>query len=88
LGAFFRLYRDEDYAGALAACTDALELHPGNPLILYNVACLENLLGNGEAALAALDEALAAWPDFKQTAAEDDDLASLRDDPRFQEVVS
>ena len=88
MGAFFRLYRDEDYAGALAACTDALELHPGNALILYNVACLENLLGNGEAALAALDEALAAWPDFKQTAAEDDDLASLRDDPRFQEVVS
>lgn len=87
MGAFFRLYRDEDYAGALAACTDALELHPGNALIFYNVACLENLLGNGEAALAALGEAIAAWPDFKQNAAEDDDLASLRDDLRFQKLV-
>jgi len=88
MGAFFRLYRAEDYAGALAACKDALELHPGNGLILYNVACLENLLGNGEAALAALDEALTAWPDFKQTAAEDDDLASLRGDARFQTLVA
>jgi mannose-6-phosphate isomerase-like protein (cupin superfamily) len=88
MGAFFRLYRDEDYAGALAACNQALELHPDNGLILYNVACLENLLGNGEAALAALGEALAAWPDFKQNAAEDDDLASLRDDARFKELVA
>jgi len=88
MGAFFRLYRAEDYAGALAACTAALAVHPGNALILYNVACLENLLGNGEAALAALDEAVNAYPGFKENAARDDDLASLRDDPRFKELVA
>jgi tetratricopeptide (TPR) repeat protein len=88
MGGFFRLYRDKDYAGALAACNEALELHPGNGLILYNVACLENLLGNGEAALAALAEAVAAYPAFKETAAADDDLASLRDDARFEALVA
>lgn len=88
MGTFFQLYRDEDYAGALAACTEALAVHPGNGLILYNIACLENLLGNGEAALEALAEALAAWPNFKRTAAADDDLASLRDDARFRQLVA
>ena len=88
MGDFFRLYRAEDYAGALAACNEALEVHPGNALILYNVACLESLLGNGEAALAALEGAVRAYPGFKENAAGDDDLASLRDDARFKELVA
>jgi tetratricopeptide (TPR) repeat protein len=87
MGAFFRLYRDGDYAGALAACNEALDLHPGNGLILYNIACLESLLGNGEAGLAALEEAVGAYPSFKENAATDDDLASLRDDARFQALL-
>jgi hypothetical protein len=88
MGAFFQLYRGHDYAAALEACNGALGLHPGNALILYNVACLENLLGHGEAALSALAEAVNAYPGFKDNAANDDDLASLRGDPRFKELVS
>jgi mannose-6-phosphate isomerase-like protein (cupin superfamily) len=88
MGAFFRLYRAEDYAGALAACNEALEVHPGNALILYNIACLESLLGNSEDALDALAGAVTAYPGFKDNAASDDDLASLRDDLRFKELVA
>ena len=87
MGDFFRLYRNEDYEGALAACREALELYPGNPLVLYNVACLEARLGHSQEALDALDESFSASSDFKEVAAGDDDLASLRDDPRFRALV-
>ena len=88
LGAFYRRYRSGDYEGALAACREALESHPGNPLILYNIACLESRLGRPEPAVTALAESIAAWPKFRELAADDDDLASLREDPRLQELWS
>ena len=88
IGAFYRLYREKDYDGALSACLEGLEVNPGNAMILYNVACLESLLGRPEEALEPLAEALAAWPDYKEQAAADDDLAPLRDDPRFQALVA
>ena len=88
LGAFYRRYRSGDYEGALAACREALESHPGNPLILYNIACLESRLGRPEPAVTALAESIAAWPKFRELAADDDDLAPLREDPRLQELWS
>ena len=84
----FWLYRNEDYEGALAACRDALEAHPGNALILYNIACLESRLGRPEEAFEPLGASLATAPVFKEVAAADDDLAPLRDDPRFQALVA
>jgi len=88
LAPFFWLYRNEDYEGALAACRDALEAHPGNALILYNIACLESRLGRPEEAFEPLGASLATAPVFKEVAAADDDLAPLRDDPRFQALVA
>jgi tetratricopeptide (TPR) repeat protein len=88
LGPFFRLYREGDYEGALAACRAALESHPGNAMILYNVACLEAALGRADEALAPLAESLAAWPAYRELAAEDADLALLRDDDRFRALVA
>ena len=88
LGSFFRDYRAGDYEGALRACRSALDLHPGNAMILYNIACLESLLGRPEAALTSLTEALTTAPDFKEQAVGDDDLTSLRDDPRFRALVA
>ena len=85
---FFDLYRAGEYADALDGCRAAVEKHPGNPLVLYNVGCVESLLGNQDAALAALAESLPAWPRFKELAAKDDDLIALREDPRFQALVA
>jgi mannose-6-phosphate isomerase-like protein (cupin superfamily) len=87
LGDFFELYNAKDYEGALAACHEALEKFPGNALILYDVACMESLLGRGEEALATLRTAIEAHPRFKDNAREDDDFASLREDPRFVELI-
>ena len=42
----------------------------------------------GEEALEPLAEALAAWPAYKELATNDEDFAPLRDDPRFEALVS
>jgi mannose-6-phosphate isomerase-like protein (cupin superfamily) len=85
---FFRLHGEKEYEGAMAVCEEALETYPGNAFILYNVACLENLLGRPDEAIATLTAALEKWPAYKDTARDDEDFASLRDDPRFTELIA
>ena len=84
---FLRLHGEKEYDGAMAVCQEALETYPGNAFILYNVACLENLLGRPDDALATLATAVEGWPAYKDLAREDDDFASLRKDPRFTKLV-
>jgi quercetin dioxygenase-like cupin family protein len=55
----------------------------------YNFACLEALTGDKEAALAHLERAAEIEPErVAKDAAEDEDFDSIRDDPRFSEVVT
>ena len=84
---FFQHYNEQDWEGALAACHVALEKFPGNALILYNIACMESMLGRGDQALETLRSSVEQWPRFKENAQGDDDFASLREDPRFLELV-
>jgi tetratricopeptide (TPR) repeat protein len=84
---FFERYNAQDYEGALAACHVALEKFPGNALILYNVACMQSMLGRSDEALDTLRTAVEGWPKFKENAQKDDDFASVREDPRFVELV-
>jgi mannose-6-phosphate isomerase-like protein (cupin superfamily) len=84
---FFEHYNAKDYEGALAACHVALEKFPGNALFLYNIACMQSMLGHGDEALDTLRTAIDGWPKFKENAQADDDFASLREDPRFLELV-
>jgi hypothetical protein len=84
---FWDAYRAKDYEAALASTRHALELYPGNAHLLYNVSCMEALLGNDDAALTALAESVAQWEPYKEQAHKDDDFASLREDPRFVELV-
>ena len=67
--------------------TDGLTVHPNSPTLHYNVACLEAVEGRTGAALAALRNAIAVRPDVANWARDDNDLASLRDDPEFQALV-
>ena len=84
---FFERYNTQDYEGALAACHVALEKFPGNALILYNIACMQSMLGRSDEALDTLSTAVGGWPKFKENAQKDDDFASLREDLRFVELV-
>jgi quercetin dioxygenase-like cupin family protein len=85
---FFDRYNEKDYAGALEALKPALEVYPGNALLLFNVACMSSLLGDRETALTALAESVSEWEPYKELARNDDDFASLRDDPKFVELIS
>jgi tetratricopeptide (TPR) repeat protein len=53
----------------------------------YNLACAEALLGKADSALEHLRAAVQARPSFAEHARADADLAELRDDPRFHQIV-
>jgi TolB-like protein/Flp pilus assembly protein TadD len=71
--------RDE----AIAEGSAALELAPGDSLMLYNCACLYAQLGEKQRAIATLRDAIAAGVTNFQWMVRDPDLASLYDDPEF-----
>jgi Tetratricopeptide repeat len=62
---------------------EALERHPGNPNVLYNLACFESLAGHREEALGHLADAVEADPRTREWAQTDSDFDAIRDDPRF-----
>jgi tetratricopeptide (TPR) repeat protein len=55
---------------------------------LYNLAGVRATQGRLDEAIELLREALPMRPDMKSVAPTDQDLAPLRDDPRFKEIVS
>jgi tetratricopeptide (TPR) repeat protein len=74
--------RDE----AIAEGTAALELAPGDSLMLYNCACLYAQLGEKRKAIDTIRAAIAAGVTNFQWMVRDPDLASLHDDPEFIEL--
>jgi tetratricopeptide (TPR) repeat protein len=79
---------EADYDGARRILARGLEQYPGNAGIHFNLACVESLAGRKDAALEHLREAVARADErMLRLARTDDDLAPLRDDPRFEEIV-
>jgi quercetin dioxygenase-like cupin family protein len=79
-------YRERgDYAQGLAVVREGLEA--GNPILHYHVAYYEALSGNREAALEHLRKAVEHAPRARAHAREDEDFASLRDDPEFLAIT-
>ena len=63
-----------------------VEANPQSAGSLFNLACAEALLGEADAALEHLARAVELHPPFAEAAREDEDFASIRDDPRFGEI--
>ena len=76
-----------DPADAEAALRRAVALGADGPIDRYNVACGYALLGRKDEAIAELARAIDAGFDHPDAVASDEDLAGLRDDPRFRELV-
>jgi hypothetical protein len=74
--------RSGDYDTARSMLEEALQEHDA-PVLHYQLGCVEALAGNADAAFAELGIAVAAAERFRAFAEKDDDLVSLRDDPRF-----
>ncbi|MBM4131506.1 hypothetical protein FJ250_10865, partial [bacterium] len=82
------LQRAGRVAEALAALRQELAGRPGDALLLYNRACLENRLGQGEQAVASLRAALAAGYDDLAHAAGDPDLRLGEAAPRLARLLA
>jgi serine/threonine protein kinase/Flp pilus assembly protein TadD len=66
----------------------ALAIDPEETSILYNVACVYALLGRSEDSLSCLGKVMEHGTFYKNWAAKDSDLDSLRSDPHFQALIS
>ena len=75
------------YTEAKQLLLDALGRYDDRDTMLYNLACAEAQLGNRDAAIGHLREALGVRPALAEHVVDDDDLAPLRDDPRFAELT-
>jgi TolB-like protein/Flp pilus assembly protein TadD len=65
----------------------ALELSPGDSVMLYNGACLYAQLGEQRQAIATLRQAISAGVENYGWMKNDTDLDPLRDDPEFKELM-
>ncbi len=82
-------YREGRHADALDAVRSALEQNPDHPGLHFNYACFATLAGEtGDETFAHLRRSVDLRPAFRDAARQDDDLAALRDDPRFEQALS
>jgi hypothetical protein len=77
-------YQAGDYAQAIAIASEGLRDWPDHPHLRYQLACFEALAGHRERAIEHLQIAYAGNPETREWAADDEDLASVRDDPALR----
>lgn len=81
------LYMSKEYESSAAGFQELVASYRDDPLVWYNYACDLALLGRDEAALEALQKAVAAgWSDAAHTA-QDPDLQGLRTSIRGAEAL-
>jgi len=81
--AAFPALRDGRWDEAIGLMQEGLREHPGNPSILYNLACAEARGGRPLDALLHLQEAVRAKPDYRERARTDPDFELIRREQGF-----
>ncbi len=81
--AAFPALRAERWGEAIGLMEEGLREHPGNPSILYNLACAESRADRPLEALTHLQEAIRARPDYRERAHADPDFDPIRREPGF-----
>ncbi len=76
------------YHDGLALDQTLARMLPRDPGVIYNLACSLALVGNKDEAFLRLNQAVENGYHDMHHVAHDDDLESLRGDPRFKEVLS
>ena len=83
----FAMFDRGAFGEAKEMVSDALTRFDDRDVLTYNLACAEARLGESEEAIGHLRHAIELRPSLADNAREDDDLESLRSDPRFAELV-
>jgi tetratricopeptide (TPR) repeat protein len=71
------------YEEALEVFAEGLREHPGNPSLLYNLACAEARASRTEEAISHLREAITAEGRYAERAHKDPDFDAIRGEPDF-----
>jgi tetratricopeptide (TPR) repeat protein len=71
-------WKDGDYRSARETIENGLNEHPDNPGLLYDLACVEALDGQHDAAVDHLRRAVELRPEYAKDAQRDEDFASIR----------
>jgi len=71
------------YDEARRLLREGLEAKPEHPAILYDLACVEALAGETDAALELQYDSITKNESFREYAQTDADFDAIRDDPRF-----
>jgi tetratricopeptide (TPR) repeat protein len=80
-------YNAGDFEKALELVQQVLAREPDDVLSLFNAACFEARLGRTDDALEHLRRAIAVNERAIEQARGDEDFDSIRDDPRFKQLV-
>ena len=81
------LFTKKKYAEALPHMEHTAKLAPENPEVLYDLALVQLAVGEKDLAINSLIKAISINPNLKKQAAGDNDLESMHNDPRFQELI-
>jgi putative intracellular protease/amidase len=76
------------YPEAISAHQEAAKNAPQRGIALFNLSCEYALTGNRDKAIESAAKAIEAGYRVKWSYEEDDDLASVRDEPRFRELLA
>lgn len=80
-------YRAGDYETALEKLQPVLQERP-EALVFFNVACMEARLGRTDDAIGHLQQAVEDDDRIKENIRTDEDLDSIREDPRFAKLAA
>jgi hypothetical protein len=81
-------YGEQRYADAVEAVRGGLAHVPDHAGLHYNYACFATLAGDtDDETFAHLRRSVELFPRFRDDARRDDDFASVRDDPRFEQAL-
>jgi mannose-6-phosphate isomerase-like protein (cupin superfamily) len=81
------LYEAGRYEEAADAGRTIVDEHPGYPLTLYNLACVEALAGRPQDAIGHLRQAIELAEVCREYATGDTDFDAIREEPGFQELI-
>jgi len=82
------LYEAGEYDQVVARGREQIEAYPQYPLLLYNLACCESLIGQTAQALEHLQQAIERSEMFLAYAAGDSDLDPIRGELAFQSLMA
>jgi len=88
MGEAFAAYNAQDYETALEKQLVVVEKQPENPVAHFNVGCFAARSGHADQAIEALKRAIEINDRIKELIATDEDLDSIREDPRFKELAN